>query len=365
MKKLLFTSALLALLIGCKNKNASEKEAVPQIPVIEVKYENTVFNNNIVADIQAIKNVEIRTRVKGFLEKILVDEGAEVRKGQPLFKLSSPEYAAEFTKAKSVLQRAIAEEKAANLEVERVRMLVEKNVIAKSELILAESKVQVAAATVAEAKASLNNAKAFMSYCTITAPYDGVINRIPLKMGSLVNEGDLLTSISDISNIYAYFNLSETDYLRYLKAKRKGDSIPDENNVQLELADGSLYKHKGKVETVASEIEGSTGAIAFRARFINPDKLLKHGASGTIKLSTDVENVIMVPQKAVMEIQDKNYVYRVGKDNRVKMHGIVVGNRKGLNYIVQSGLQTGERIVLEGVQILRDGDQIKPTEKKF
>ncbi|MDP4272148.1 MAG: efflux RND transporter periplasmic adaptor subunit, partial [Bacteroidota bacterium] len=237
MRRLLLSAVLLSVLFACSKKKESG-ESVPQIPVFTVDYKNTVFNNDIVADIQAVRNVEIRTRVKGFLEKILVDEGAEVRKGQPLFKLSSPEYTADFTKAKSALQRAIAERKAANLEVERVRMLVEKNVIAKSELILAESKVQVAEAAVAEAKAALNNAKAFMTYCTVTAPFDGVINRIPLKMGSLVNEGDLLTSISDISSIYAYFNLSETDYLHYLKAKRQGDSIPDEDNVRLELVDG-------------------------------------------------------------------------------------------------------------------------------
>ena len=160
-------------------------------------------------------------------------------------------------------------------------------------------------------------------------------------------------------------NVASLELQRTLARQRRFDSIPDEDNVRLELVDGSMYKYKGKVETVASEIEGSTGAIAFRARFSNPEKLLKHGASGKIKLSTDVENVLMIPQKAVMEIQDKNYVFLVGKDNRVKMQGIVLGNRKGLDYIVQSGLNPGDRIVLEGVQILRDGDKIKPTVKKF
>ncbi|MDP4201886.1 MAG: efflux RND transporter periplasmic adaptor subunit [Bacteroidota bacterium] len=365
MKKVLLCAILTCTLISCSKQKGSDTSSISQIPVFTVNFSNTVFNDNIVTDIQAIKNVEIRTRIKGFLERILVDEGASVRKGQPLFRLASPEYTAELTKAKSLLQRAIAERKAANLEVERVKMLVDKNVVAKSELILAESKAQVALAEENQARASLQNATVFMSYCTITAPFDGVINRIPLKIGSLLNEGDLLTSISDISNIYAYFNLSETDYLRYLKAKQKGDSIPDENNVQLELADGSLYKHKGKIETVASEIEGSTGAITFRARFVNPERLLKHGATGTIRLSTQLDKVIMIPQKAVLEIQDKNYVFLVQPNNRVKIHEVKLGNRNGLFYMVQSGLSVNDKIVLEGVQILRDGDSIKPVYKKF
>ena len=242
-------------------------------------------------------------------------------------------------------------------------MLTSKNVVAKSELVLAESKAMVSKAAVSEAKASLKNAEAFFSYTTIVAPFDGVINRIPLKIGSLINEGDLLTSISDISSIYAYFHMPEAEYIKYLMAKRKGDSIPDERKISLELADGSLYKYDGIVETVASEIDGTTGAIAFRAKFINPEKLLKHGASGTVNLETDVENVIMIPQKSVLEIQDKNYVFVVDPTNVVKMRNVNLGNRIGQNYLVNSGLSTNEKIVLEGVQVLREGNVICPIEK--
>lgn len=363
MRRLLVCSAIIMVLFSCKNNQANQNQSIAEIPVIRIKTSNTVFNNNIVAEIQAVKNVEIRSRIKGYLERIMVDEGKEVRKGQPLFKISSPEYTAEYTKAQATLTRAIAEEKASRLEVERVEMLAAKKVVVKSELVLAESKADIAKAAVAEARATLKNAEAFLNFSTITAPFDGVVNRIPLKIGSLINEGDLLTSISDISSIYAYFYLSEAEYLKYLKAKSKGDSIPDEHNVRLKLADGSLYKHVGVVETVASEIEGTTGAIAFRARFKNPEKMIKHGASGTIKLETNIDDVIMIPQKSVMEIQNKNYVFVVDKSNKVKMRSVVLGRRVGLNYTVQDGVAENECIVYEGVQLLREGNEIKPIEK--
>ena len=340
-------------------------EVLPQIPVITVKLSNVVFNNKIVADIQAIKKVEIRSRIRGFLESILVDEGMPVRKGQPLFKLSSPEYTAETIKAEATLARATAEEKSANLEVERVQLLVNKNVVTRTELIVAESKAEIARAAVLEAKANLNNARAFLAYTTISAPFDGTIDRIPLKMGSLVNEGDLLTNISDVSSIYVYFYLPEREYLQYLEAKQKGDSLPDEDNVHLVLANGTLYKHRGKIEIIAGQIDATTGGIAFRAKFPNPEKLLKHGASGTIKLDTDVEGVIVIPQKSVMEIQDKNYVFTVDSSRVVKMRNIEVGKRIGLNYLVKSGLEKNEKIVLEGVQLLREGDKINYTEKNY
>ena len=150
-----------------------------------------------------------------------------------------------------------------------------------------------------------------------------------------------------------------------MQAKRNGSSVPDEHNVRLKLADGSLYKHVGTVETVASEIEGTTGAIAFRAKFINPEKTIKHGASGTIKLETNMDDVILIPQKSVMEIQSKNYVFVVDKANKVKMRSVMLGKRIDQNYVVKDGITENETIVYEGVQLLRDGNEIKPIEKRI
>ena len=351
---------LVSLLFSCGTKPKNEVAALPELPVCTIEQRSAVLNTKSVAKIEAVKNVEIRSRIKGYIVEILVDEGAEVRKGQPLFKLNSPEYSAEFTKTEAALSKTIAEQRAAKMEVDRVKMLVDKNIVAPSELELSKSRFEVAQSAVAEANAILKNAKAFLSYTTITAPFDGVINRIPLKVGSLVNEGDLITSISDITAVFAYFNVSESDYLKYLRAKHTGDSLPDEENVSLFLADGSQYKYKGKIETIASEIDGATGAISFRARFANPQKLVKHGASGTISLKTTLESVILIPQKSIMEIQDKNYVFVLDQENRLSMRSILLGQRIDGNCIVLSGLKVKERIVVEGVSLVKTGDQIKP-----
>ena len=363
MYKICLAILVAVIFMGCREATKVKNDKKLQIPVVIIKKSNTLYASKKVAEIQAVKNVEIRSRIRGFLESILVDEGKEVKKGQPLFKLSSPEYTADFTKAEAALARAKAEEVASNLEVERVKILTSKNVVAESELVLAESKALVARATVSEANASLKNAGAFLSYTTLAAPFDGVINRIPLKIGSLINEGDLLTSISDISSIYAYFHMPEAEYLKYLVARKNGDSILYNRKVNLELADGSLYKYDGIVETVASEIDGKTGAIAFRAKFLNPEKLLKHGASGNVSLQTNIENAIMIPQRSVMEIQDKNYVFIVDSLNMIKMRNVGLGTRIGQNYLVISGLSVNEKIVLKGVQILREGNTIIPVEK--
>lgn len=362
MKKFLSLVVLVTLLSSCGTKQKNESTVLAEIPVMEIKKTSAILNTKSVAKIEAVKNVEIRSRIKGYVVEILVDEGVEVHKGQALFKLNSPEYTAEYTKTEATLKKTMAEQKAAKLEVDRIKMLVDKNIVAPSELELSRSRFEVAQSSVAEANAILKNAKAFLSYTTIVAPFDGVINRIPLKVGSLINEGELITSISDISAVFAYFNVSESDYLKYLRAKHTGDSLPDEDNVTLFLADGSEYKYKGKIETIASEIDGATGAISFRARFANPQKLVKHGASGTISLKTTLESVILVPQKSIIEIQDKNFVFVLDKNNTVSMRSIVLGQRINGDFIVQSGLTEKERIVVEGVSVIKAGDQIKPIQ---
>lgn len=356
-----FSIALLAfILVSCaKTNKQSSIENLPEIPVYKVIKTNSIIHNKLVARIKAQKNVEIRSRIKGYIEEILVDEGKEVKKGQALFKLSSPDYMADATKAEATLAKTIAEEHSTKLEVERIEMLVKKDVVAKSELTLAQSKLLIAQSAVAEAKAILKNAKAFLAYTTITAPFDGCINLIPYKIGSYINEGDLLTSISDISNVFAYFNVSETDYLKILKAKHKGENIPN-STVSLILADGKEYRHKGLVETVTSEIDGTTGTITFRARFNNSEKYLKHGASGVIVVDTEIENVLTIPQKAVLEIQDKNFVMVVNRNNSVSMRSVVLGYRQNNNYIVENGLQANELIVAEGGNSIKDGTLIRP-----
>lgn len=352
--------SLLGLCLAACSYN-SQENATPEklkLPVTRVLAKDTLLHKAYVADIEAVKNVEIRNRVTGFLDRILVDEGQYVQAGQTLFVLSSKEYQTEVAKAKATLSSALAEAKTADVELQRVRTLVEKKVVTPSELDMAQAKLDAQRARISEARSVLTDAQTRLSYTVVRAPFTGIINRIPLKTGSLVAEGSLLTTVSDIQSVYTYFHISEDEYLNYLNAKKanKGHS----NTVELVLANGKTYPHDGTIETIASEFDETTGSIAFRARFPNPENLLKHGATGKVYLETSVEKALMLPQKSVFEIQDKNYVYVVDKDNKVRMKSFIPRTRLSHYYIVQSGLQEGERIVYEGVQSLRDGMEIIP-----
>lgn len=344
---------------SCSVKSQADQTAeLPRLPVTEIVVKDTLLHQEYVAEIQAQKNVEIRNRITGFLDKILVDEGQYVKAGQTLFVLNSTEYRTAVTRAQASLSNALAEAKTAEVELERVKILVDKKVVTPSDLDLAKAKLAAQQAKIAEARSVLSDAQNRLSYTAVRAPFSGIINRIPLKTGSLLEEGSLLTTVSDINSVYTYFHISEDEYLNYLQAKEANKS--HSNTVELTLANGKTYPHDGEIETIASEFDGSTGSIAFRAKFPNPQNLLKHGATGKIALETAVEGALMLPQKAVFEIQDKNYVYVVDKQNKVKMKSFTPKTRLSHYYIVQSGLQPGERIVYEGVQSLRDGMEIIP-----
>lgn len=353
--------AAVILLAAC-NAAGSKKstDSYARLPVIKLEQKDTVLYRDYVTDIQALKNVEIRARVQGFLETIFIDEGQTVKKGQPLFQLSDREFVIALAKAKASVTNAIAEAKSAELEAGRARILVSKNVVTGTELDLAEAKLRAANAKVDEAKAEQADAETQLSYTRILSPFDGVIDRIPLKAGSLINQGTLLTSISDVHEVYAYFNVSENEYLQYEKVLRKNPKALT-GAIQLILADGSKYPYPGRIETLSGEFDNSTGSIAFRARFGNPDKLLKHGASGKVRLTTEEDDVILIPQKSVYEIQDKDYVFLLDKDNVTHMQGFVPKARIDRYYLMQSGLRAGDTIVYEGVQNLRDGAHIKPV----
>ncbi|HVU98228.1 MAG TPA: efflux RND transporter periplasmic adaptor subunit [Puia sp.] len=330
-----------------------------RLPVLTLDQRDTVIQTPYVADIQAIKNVEIRARVKGFLESIFVDEGKPVRKGQPLFKINDEEYTVNLSKAKAALSNALAAAKSSEVEAGRVKLLVDKHVVAASELDLALARVAADKATIEEARAAVQSAENHLSYTLIRAPFDGLLDRIPLKAGSLIDEGTLLTSLSDISSMYAYFSIPENEYLRLQKSGDGGSG-----DVQLVLADGSNYPYHGKIETVEGEIEQNTGSIDFRARIPNPQRLLRHGATGKLYISRRVDSVLVVPQRSVFDIQDKSYVYVVGKGDVLQMRNIVPLTRLTGCYLVREGLQPDERILYEGAQNVRAGMTIHPRPVK-
>lgn len=355
---LLFFAAWLA---GCtvQSSDSANELALKKVPVMEVVSLDTTIYNVYVADIQAIKNVEVRSRLQGFLEKIYVDEGDEVRQGQPLFKINEDEYRSEVVRAEAVLNNAIADAETVSLEVERTKLLVDKNIISKTDLDVAQAQFNAAKSRVEEAQSLLQHAKTRLSYTTIRSPFNGRIDRIPLKEGSLLNEGSFLTSVSDLKEVYAYFDISEQEYLNILSDQQKS-SMDFSTAVKLTLANGDDYPYTGSAEFAENEFEASTGTISLRARFPNPSGLLKHGASGKIAIPLQTGENLVVHQKSVFEIQDRTYVYLVSNNNTVAMTPFQAGQRIGHYYLVESGLKAQDKIVYEGVQSLRDGMEITP-----
>lgn len=357
-----FLLLAIALLPSCNSGKNKEQQVtvLDNIPVLELKPMSIEVPVTYVADIQAVQFVEIRAKVEGYVDQIFVDEGQFVRKGQNLFQLSSMEFMEMVNSANAKLAQAKAEAQAAQVEVDRLRILVEKDIIAPSELQLARSKKSVAESGIAEAEAMLKNAKTGLSYTTIKAPFDGIVDRIPYKKGSLVTEGDLLTNITDISEVFAYFKVTENEYLRYMRAKKEGDAENMGQTVSLILADGETYPLPGKLETMEADFERGTGSIAFRVRFPNPDQLIKHGSTGRIQMVNQLDDVFLVPQKSTFEIQDYSYVYILDENNTVKVRSFKPVRRFGLFYVAE-GFETGEKIIYEGIQQVKDGVVITPA----
>lgn len=354
---------------GKNNKNAE----VLEVPVFTLMPKDIEVPQTYVCDLQAIQFVEVRSKLEGFVEQIYVDEGQEVRKGQPLFQLSSAEYNELVNSATAKLMQAKAEEKAASLEVERLKVLVDKKIYSSSELELAQSRKEMAESAILEAESMLKNAQVGLSYTTVRAPFDGIVDRIPYKTGSLVKSGDLLTNITDISEIFAYYRITENEYLRYMRGELDKDAdseqmneqvretlLDEQEEISLILSDGVEYPYKGRLETMEADFEQGTGSIALRVRFPNPDGLIKHGASGKVQMSNELKDVFLIPQKSTFEIQEYNYVYLVDKDNKVNVRSFRPLRRHGLFYVAQD-FATNDKVVLEGIQLLKDEATVKPN----
>ncbi|MBC8109789.1 MAG: efflux RND transporter periplasmic adaptor subunit [Verrucomicrobia bacterium] len=357
MKKIMLISIIAGLGISACNPKKETSTKLKNFPVTSPVVLDTLYTNEYVADIHALQHVEIHAKVKGYIEKVHIDEGQAVKKGQLLFSLSSQEYLEEVLKAKALLKSAVAEAKSAELDLKNSQILVEKNVVSQTQADLAQAKLDAFRAKIDEAEANMSNAILSLSFTEIKAPFDGILNRIPNKTGSLVDEGTLLTTISDSKEVFAYFKVSEKEYLDFA-----ADTKSTEKNGELTLilANNQVYPYPGKIETIEGEIDKATGNIAFRARFQNPNHLLKHGSSGKISLKKEARNALIIPQKATFEIQDKLYVYVMETDSTVRMRNIVTGLRLPHLYAVTSGLCASDKIIYEGIQNLNDGMKINP-----
>ena len=364
---LTFLSTLPFLISSCGNKKTPDQNnnQVKSFSVLTIVPQKTTLNVDYPATIEGQQNIEIRPKVDGFIQKIYIDEGATVKKGQLLFTISAPQYEQGVRTARANIQIAQADVKSAEMNVEKVKPLVEKNIISKYELESAQYILQAKQAALAQANATLANANINIGYTSITSPVNGIVGTIPFKIGSLVSSttAQPLTTVSNVGNIYAYFSINEKDAFSFEKDYGSGgksglESLPQ---VSLILSDGNIFPEKGRIETTSGMINSETGSSTLRATFPNPGSIVRSGSSGSVRIPLSLDSAILVPQKATYEIQGKTFVYVVSDSGTVNSVPIIVGNNSnGKSYVVKDGLKPGDKIVIDGIANLRDGLMIKP-----
>lgn len=321
-------------------KRTAETEEKQKFVVTSVLKMDTSLTKQYVCQIKAISHIELRAQEQGYLQKIFVDEGQHVRQGQPLFQVMPNLYQAEK-------QRAEAEASYAGIEYQNTKRLADSNVVSPTEAKLARAKL-------AQAEAAVNLAKVHLQFTDIRAPFSGMIDRFQVRLGSLVEEGQILTTLSDNSQMWVYFNVPEAEYLDYKSNLQTDTALP----VQLLMANGQVFDQRGYVKTIEADFDNETGNIAFRATFPNPKGLLRHGETGNILITKPVRNALVIPQKATMEVMDKKYVFVVGKDNRVQMKPVTIAAELPDLFIVGGGLAEGDRILLEGLRMVQNNQKI-------
>ena len=367
IKNVLFVAAIAAIatLTSC---GGSKKGGLPnfgddEFAVATIGTSSAALQTTYPATIKGIQDVEVRPKVSGFITKVFVHEGQTVSAGQALFSIDSETYQAAVRQCQAAVNTAKAQMNTAKLTYQNNKKLYDSKIIGEYELSTAANGYATAKAQVAQAEAALASAREQLAWCTVTSPSAGVVGSLPFKVGALVSaSGQALTTVSNISTMEVFFSLSETQLLGMSKTSGSVQAaIASFPAVKLQLADGTIYNHPGKVVKVSGVIDSSTGSVSLIAHFANPEKLLKSGGAGYIVVPNDNNNAIVIPQEACSQVQDKVFVYVVTKDNKVKYSEIKVNPQDdGKNYIVTSGLHVGDRIVLKGITKLTDGQQIKP-----
>ena len=374
LRTLFIFFAFIIVQLACGKKDnktagspAAQANQVKTYPVLVIIPQSTTLYDDYPATVQGQQNIEIRPKIDGYIEKIYVDEGATVRKGQLLFYISAPQYEQGVRTARALIDIARADVNSASMQVNKVRPLVEKDIISNFELESAQFNLQAKQAALSQAKATLANAQTNLSYTKVLSPVNGVVGLIPYKIGSLVssNTAEPLTTVSNIGNIYAYFSINEKQALEFAKttmgatSKERLATLPP---VALVLSNGTVFPYKGKIETASGLINTETGSISVRATFQNPGNVIRSGSSGLVRIPRSVDSAVMIPQKATYEVQGKRFAYVVestGTVKSVELQTLDVDN--GQFFVVQKGLQPGDKIVLEGVASLKDGASIKPV----
>lgn len=336
----------------------------PTIPVVSIEAKTATTYRQYNTSLEGSQEVEIRPQVSGYLEKIYVDEGAHVQKGQPLFKIDDKLYRQQLNNAEASLSAAKADLEKAQINLTKLEPLVQHEVVSDVQLQEAKAARDAAKASVEQAQAVVSAARINLGYTLIKAPAEGYIGRLPFKQGSLVgtNTSEALTTLSAVGQIYAYFSMSEADFLAF-KHEFPGETITDKiaqlPPVELVMADDSIYPQKGKVEAMMGQFDKTMGTIGFRAVFPNEDGLLRSGNTGEVRIPHQVKNLV-VPQKSTYTLQDKIFVFTVGKDDKVVSTPISVSAKIGHYYLVNKGVQPGEEIVYTGLNELSDKILIQP-----
>ena len=370
-----FASMGLSLMLGIfvsacgGDNNAAQQQMVPQLATIEVAVSNAENQKEYPTTLEGKTDIAIRPQVSGFITKVHVDEGQKVSKGQVLFTIDQVQYQAAVDNAQAAVNAAETSVSTAQMTADTKRQLFEKNIISAYDNQVAQNNLTNAKASLAQAQAALIQAKKNLSYTVVTSPSAGVVGSIPNREGSLASPSsqEPLTTVSDNSKVYAYFSLTEKDLLEMTEngTRSLNDAVKAMPMVDLKLANGAIYPIKGEVATVSGVINTSTGSASVRALFDNPSGMLRSGNTGSIVVPVSTENVIIIPQKATFEIQDKKFVYVVDQNNTLVSRGItILPQNDGQNYIVLSGLNPGEKIVVEGVgtQSVREGITIQPID---
>jgi membrane fusion protein, multidrug efflux system len=354
---------------SCRNgQDGTGQPAAPVVqayPVFKAMQHNTTLRSEYPATLQGQQNIEIRPKIDGYIDKIYIDEGATVKKGQLLFSISEPQYEQEVKSALAVINSAEADVNTAKLQVEKTKPLVEKQIISEYELRSAEDALKVKEAALLQAKTTLANAQTNLSYGTITSPVDGVAGTIPYKLGSLVSSTNTspLTMVSNITKVYAYFSLNEKqllDFSRQYKGATLDEKLKQLPPVLLILSDGTEYPEKGRVETIGGMINAETGAATFRATFPNPVRLIRSGGSAVVAIPVAVNDALLVPQRSTYELQGKRFVYRVDGDKVISAEISILPTAAGQYFVVTSGLKAGDTLVFEAASPIADSTTIKP-----
>lgn len=350
MKNVLLAISLIALisLTSCNTEVsiAHDKKNDAQYLISSPMVKDTTIIKEYVAQVRAIRHIELRALEGGYLQHIFVDEGQHITKGQKMFQILPSLYNAELQKAKAELNFA-------NIEYKNTKLLADKNVVSENELALVEAKLK-------KAQAEVLLAETHLGFTDIRAPFDGIMDRFNAREGSLMEEGDLLTTLSDNSEMWVYFNVPEAEYLNY----KMNDKDHQDMIVELLMANNKIFDQKGVVKTIEADFNNETGNIAFRATFPNPEGLLRHGETGNIQIELPFKKALLIPQKATFEILDKKFVYVVDKNNVIHSKEIKIKEELPHLYIVESGLKADDKILIEGLRKVFNNEKINISYEK-